>query len=595
MKKSISRRRFVKQAVHLGMAAGLPASVGSMAGCGRRVEGPAPAVHVKRHDGNPDAPKVLILSIDSLDPRVLDLDRRGRHGGEDGNRLMPNVRSFLEKSTWFVHTRCHMPAATDMNHLNAVAGTSSAQTGIIGVSLQLFDWREDGTPNIRNTNLSFARDDRGRPVDTLFNAWKRRWPRSRTLYGSGKGWVAEMFRTPGGGTGSGIDLFLQGEEHPSYIESPKPWSFYDPPGDEDGKSDEESFFQRLFCRMAYERRPASFPSDHWMTRATLRMLDVERPDLAAIVFAQMDDAQHGLGALEDPELFVDEWTLRHGTIPVHRYNAAVFKEPILDAMRDVDRQFGWFVEEVRRIPCYRDALIVLYSDHGHVTHRDTTWSNLDHRMNTDVLEILRDAGVITHRESEGKGVYPLGGSSVGALYIRSDRIEERQARAKEFKEVLLDHEIWHGHEDRYECPWFVLAEQEMIQGVPGLCAPGELYHAYYARNTRPGTLHCPDLAIFMKKGWQLPLNKGLITNLGARMPWYMPDNVNIFYGGHGSNDTAGVVMAMNGPDVPAGRRIEDPSFEGNYRLSDIAVTLANRYGLELRTTTVGRDRSDDLA
>jgi hypothetical protein len=117
---------------------------------------------------------------------------------------MPNLRQFLDMATWFHDARCYMPAATDMNHLNAIAGTSSAQTEVVGISVQPINWKTDGAVNLSSISLFWARDDRGRPVDTLFSALKRRWPKSKTLYASGKPWVAEMFRTDG----SGVDVTL---------------------------------------------------------------------------------------------------------------------------------------------------------------------------------------------------------------------------------------------------------------------------------------------------------------------------------------------------------------------------------------------------
>jgi len=112
------------------------------------------------------APRVIIVSIDALDPRYLYLNKSGEPGGLDGNWLMPNIRRFLAEGVWFENARCHMPAVTDPNHLNVLSGGSSAQSGICSVSLQLFDWQKDGRPNIVRPSLSWARDDEGRPVDT---------------------------------------------------------------------------------------------------------------------------------------------------------------------------------------------------------------------------------------------------------------------------------------------------------------------------------------------------------------------------------------------------------------------------------------------
>ncbi|MDP8257732.1 MAG: twin-arginine translocation signal domain-containing protein, partial [Candidatus Alcyoniella australis] len=192
MSQRITRRRFVGQAAAAGAALG----AGALAGChkGSAVDAAAREYSGKRllgaYAGDPNVPKVLLISIDSLDPRILGLDRNGEPGGKPGDWLMPNVREFLDRSTNFEDSRCYLPAATDMNHLNAVAGTHSGLTGVFGVSLQVFDWNRDGTAKVVHTDLAYTRDDRGRKLDTLFTAFKRRWPQSRTLYAAGKGWVA---------------------------------------------------------------------------------------------------------------------------------------------------------------------------------------------------------------------------------------------------------------------------------------------------------------------------------------------------------------------------------------------------------------------
>ena len=171
--------------------------------------------------------KLVIISIDSLDPGYLYLDARGNAGGRPGNWLMPNVRAFIDGGVWFQHTRDYLPSATDMNHLNALAGTSSGQTGILMVTNQLFDWNDDGTPNNVFSSLNWTRDDQGRPVDTLFKAWKRAYPESAIMFVSGKEWIENEFDT----ADSGIDLFLSGARHPDYISAPNKAQFLQPAGD----------------------------------------------------------------------------------------------------------------------------------------------------------------------------------------------------------------------------------------------------------------------------------------------------------------------------------------------------------------------------
>ena len=244
MSHKVTRRRFIAT----GLAAGAALGVGGWYYLNRSPSatfkpGPLPSKRIS----SSRAPRVIVISIDSLDPRYLYLNQHGDPPGRSGDWLMPNVRRFLEEGVWFEHARCHMPAVTDPNHLNVVSGGSSAQSGLYSVSLQLFDWHEDGRPNIVSPSLSWTRDGEGRPVDTLFSAWKRKWPVSKTFYVSGKEWVARMFDSPG----SGVDMIIGGSSFPAYSEPPpKGYRFYDPPGDKNAAVDYETLDQRIFSRYA---------------------------------------------------------------------------------------------------------------------------------------------------------------------------------------------------------------------------------------------------------------------------------------------------------------------------------------------------------
>ena len=234
--------------------------------------------------------KLIFIAIDALHPKYFELDARGLPGGCEGNWLMPNIQAFLKKSLWYKNAKAYLPAATDMNHLNALAGTSSAQTGIISVWAQPTGWDKNGEATITRTSMSFARDDKGRPVDTLFHAWKRRWPNSKTMLITGKEWVGEMFRGNGSAS-SGVDILVTGPNHPDYLKPPQRESLADPHTDSDAACDPESthlgFFggsmrpsnvmTRLYTGQGslltwqMEHFANHFPHDSWIVDSTLEI------------------------------------------------------------------------------------------------------------------------------------------------------------------------------------------------------------------------------------------------------------------------------------------------------------------------------------
>ena len=256
----ISRRDFV---VRTG------ATVGAVAACGTL------SMFCSDDDGAPDAGQrdsgadgpggdaaagspapVVIIAIDALHPRYLSLDAKGAAGGSDGNWLMPNLNALLEEGGRFADARCHLPAATDMNHLNVVAGTNTGQTGVNFVGTLPTGWKSDRTIKLSPPHLGMARDGKGRQVETLLQLWAKKWPKSRTAFISGKGWIADMYSKDDTlGIDPGIDVIVQGGKEPSYVPKAINYkhSFYDPPGDADAKCDPESAMAKAFDDGIYKK------------------------------------------------------------------------------------------------------------------------------------------------------------------------------------------------------------------------------------------------------------------------------------------------------------------------------------------------------
>ncbi len=553
--------------------------------------------------------KLIYIAIDALHPDYLDLDANGMPNGSEGNWLMPHIREFLRRAMFYPKAKGYLPAATDMNHLNALAGTSVGQNGIIGVWAQPTGWKSNGKAIVSRTNLSFARDDQGRPVDTVFAAWKRAWPDSKTMMISGKEWVAEMFRQPG--ASSGVDLLVTGPSHPPYLEPPAKEGFADPATDADALCDPEStrlhFFDsdeyqadgfwnhfspskvmsRLYCgqrsllTLQMERFPEHFPHDRWIVDVALEIFKRENPDMAYILMAQCDDAGHCIGSGWDVSEFVSadhDLLLPPGCAEqpnyklVSRRNRMIFREAALDVIRDVDIQFGRLMRGLDDLGILDHAVVILLSDHSAENHIYTS-----DFMSTDVMGILQKFRVVTHED-----VYAFSVSSYGALYFRN-----KKEKISEAKSVLKSHQTFNPQTHAMECPWWVLDRRDMKNGLYGVSQPGELYHAYYVDKDKERSMIWPDLIVLAKSGWQIPVYNGHIPNVGIKVPTWTPP-FRVYNGGHGSVNTLPIVAAVS---VPQGR---SGISSRQVRIADLGLTAASLFGLKLQSTTVGQDLSGDL-
>jgi hypothetical protein len=553
--------------------------------------------------------RLIYIAIDALHPKYLELNSKGQLGGKDGDWLMPSMRAFLNRAVWYPEAKAYLPAATDMNHLNALAGTSMAQNGIIGVWAQPVGWDEKGKAIIRHSHLSMARDDQGRPVDTLFHAWKRRWPGSKTLFITGKEWVGEMFRQPA--AESGVDIVVTGAHFPPYLQAPQKESFADPLTDTDGSCDPESgsagFFgwkelrwgnllrhfspstvmSRLWSGQGglltrqMVRYPEHFPHDRWIVDSTLEIFRQQDPDMAYILMAQTDDAGHCVGCGWDPSEFVvsqDSVDLAKGCEMKPEYamvsgrNPLLFREPILDVIRDVDIQFGRLMKGFEEQGILQNSTIILLSDHSAVNHLYS-----ENFSSTDVMAILEKGDLV-----ENGYVYAFSVSSYGVIYWR-DRKEQVPAA----KDLLLKHRAWNPQTKTEECPWWVLDRRDMKEGVRDVCLPGELYHTYFVETDREKSMIWPDLIVLAKNGWQIPAYNGHVPNVGVQAPSWTPA-FRVYNGGHGSVDTLPIVAAIA---VPGGKQGVHPR---PIRIGDLGATAAALMELELRSTVIGQDLSRDL-
>ncbi len=551
----ISRRDFIKLSATISGGMLLPGI-----GCGKSKK----------------AKKLIYIALDSLHPEYLNLDPQGNPGGREGNWLMPNLKRFIDRCLLYPNARGFLPSATDMNHLNALAGTSSAQTGCLGVSAQIVGWDDNGKISGKFSDLNLFRDDLGRPVDTIFHAWKRKNPHSKTAFISGKPWVAEMFRSQ-----NVVDVLVTGLSKPDYLPDPLEYSFSDPVTD-DAECDPEGTAQKGTFVSLMPKLPKNFPNDEWVVDSALEVLRRENPDIAYILLAEADDSGHAIGAGWNR----DEFQPLSGSIDLpegcpqkesytlaSRRNPGILQEPILDVIKEIDHNFGRLIDGMEEMGTLDNAMVILLSDH-------TMINFLPSRVeDTDLFALLKDNGL-----ADKSYFHIQSGTEYALLYWR-----EKRENAKLAKELLMEYKVRNPETEILECPWWVLDRDDLINGVEGLSLPGELYHKYFYENPEAESIMImPDLQIYTKNGWQLPVYGGTINNLGLQLPENMPP-MNPFVGGHGSSDTLPILAAIYDSNLRKGGVLDRP-----ITIADLAVTVASRFGLELQSTTIGKDLSEDL-
>ncbi|MBM4352700.1 MAG: hypothetical protein FJ109_02735 [Deltaproteobacteria bacterium] len=526
---------------------------------------------------NGPAGPLLFICIDSLHPSILDLDAAGNAGGSPGNWLMPRLRKYMEGTAWYRNASCFLPSATDMNHLNIVAGTHSGLTGIISVFGQLTGWDPAGKPLLPTIHHSMARDDLGRPVDTLFHAYKRRFPDRKVAFIAGKDWVAEMFRTDP----PVLDFVITGKSVPDYRPAPKVPNLYDPKSDGDATCDPESLWQTSLVTPQLAKVPDMFPSDEWIVDSTLELFAREKPDFAYILLAECDDAGHALGSAHDPSEFVKAdpaISIEQGCPDPGGYqwvstrNPNLYREPMLDYLREVDLQFGRLMDGLKAQGILDKATVIVFSDHSMENQlAGKNWIP-GYSKDTDYLDLLRQGGFAGDGDVGG-----VSASTICNVYWREGK--DRVAGAVALLEAYQAKNPMTG---QMECPWWVVDRKRMKEGYPGVCGPGELYHPHFIDQDGEKTLAWPDLILFTRNGWQCPTYLDFLPKTPIPLP-LTTGSIAPFLGGHGSLGTAAMVLGISSPSLVPGI-VDKP-----VRIADVAMTVAAIFGLELESTTVGVD------
>jgi hypothetical protein len=509
-------------------------------------------------DGEPASSRIIFIHIDSMHPEYINLNADATGPGEQGDWLMPEVRGFVAQSAHWPNAKAQFPQLTDASIINILASASSGNTGFVGVLRQPEYWGLWGLVQ-RDIHLGKARYPDGGQVKTLFDIMKEQDPSAIRAFISNKNWIPQEYGA-GYGKAASVDIIVNGKTYPPYLNAPEYVSFYDNPDtDPDAYCDPESEYQTPLFGLI-QNRPERHPRDFWIVDAALKVMANENPDMMYILLGDLDHAQHLLGAVNDPS----EWRIGPAAvIPpecesqfryrwINRYNENLYKEPILDLIRDVDLAFGQLMDGLEEGGYLQDAAVILVSDHN----MDNYLYREGIGQDTDITRKLKDAGL-----APGLNYALYNRISTGLLYWRPlYKLFHPSVVVNAKQELQNDRHMAYNHATGvWELPWHVLDRQEMIDGRPDVGIDAmEVYNDYFVQNGA-----WPDLLVVMKDGWQL---RGPPIFIGG-------EEYPIFNAGHGSPTTAAVMLAFRGLGFPAGAKCVD-----EVKLSDVAITISDYMG-----------------
>lgn len=427
-----------------------------------------------------DKHKIYFISLDSLGPEYLQLNREGIGPGHDGDWLMPNLRQFLSAGIFYPRHQAHLPTATDMNHSSYLTGAYPGRLALYSVQVFMFGFDDKGWAIWRSTplDLMYWGPD-GKPVTTIFKVVKDPAyggnPSAFTALVSGKDWVPEHFRNPV----FGLDRIATVTDYPDYVTKT---SHVQKPG--------ESIILMLETRIKKLHRPEfALWEDIYTADQAIQVIDNEDPDVCYILLGGVDEAGHYFGSAKNPA----EWDSRGSPARLSddtsRINRSGNREGMLRTVISADEQLGRLLKFLRERS--GDAYIVLESDHNMETN---SWTG------PALHKVLPGSGY-----SRKTDYYAFTGSQLGEIFLRKNDPAAAQALEQTLEAYRWKNPLTH----EQECPVMVLNREEMKTGIDQatgqrLTLPMELYSEYYIEHPRPGALRYPDLFLFPKANLQFP-------------------------------------------------------------------------------------------
>lgn len=486
-------------------------------------------------------PKIILVSLDGLNPEYMYMNAAGTGPGQPGDWLMPRVQELIARGTAYPDALGEIPSVTDQNQTAALTGTHMGPSGI-GSLIQYYNGRlPTGAEVLTEPYPELLRyGAEGKPVFSLFDVAKLADPGAYSIHATGKWWVDDYVigGCCAGSCAGGGNVAVDSLRWPYYIDRPQPHLIGDVPL--------PSWIPN------WGGGAGLFPSNAWVMDGSLRMLRFEDPDQMFILLAETDDAGHMMGGAWDPAEWNDGGTPEFSD-DVSRVNPRAFREGLINVVRETDHQVGLLIDELEGRGILDDTYIVLLSDHGMITLTP-------HRAR--IGQLLEQAGFINKDDYSANA-----GGPIGLFFDVAD------AREAEFEAALeTAPPIVPGFPSN---PWIVINRQEMQTGVDARTGvrfggPDEMYSEFFAEHHSGGVdmARWPDfLVLFTETAHILPLH--FDPNLGEEEIL----EGEAFQGGHGLFRTQPVVLVVHGPGVPAGQVVT-----GAVGLADIAPSLYELLG-----------------
>jgi len=544
---------------------------------------------------------VYYWSIDSMDPEYLYLNRAGTGPGSPGDWLMPGLHAFLDQGVNYTNARAFLPAATDMNHTNALAGTYTGTAGVflVGGTVRGFDAHDEdiGAPNSMDL-MKYGPD--GKPVERIYEVAKKKTG-GKALCGfwSNKNWLADL---EGERT---VDIVGNSERFPLFFPAPRKYIAGDPSSDADPNDPLSGpFSMSLYSDTLHEiliptllgqfslllglgmyivpvslffgLLPGSHAEDQYLKQSFFRSILEEDPDVSYINVADLDNTGHFTGS----SWTQDEWDTK-GT-PGAADDESVFspwmrRDECLDICRDVDILFGQFIDLLKQRGVYDNSVIVVLSDHGMENVKDPrkVLEGGKKYQIIDLRKVLRERGILYKEDFHENG-------GAGSVIWCDDPL--KTAKIESILEQYTVDDPLLGK----VCPLTVVNRREMRKGVDfgsaGRVLPKELYSQYWINNPDPVNGHqWPELFVFPRYHYNICTHGQVLSGgfnpIGISLG-NIPDSVQMgFPAYHGGLDTSRIPLILK---APAGYRGYTPggAIGTEVRISDIAPTIYQIMGWE---------------